>query len=483
VAFQSHPFLRKLVKAGLEAKIYLHVSEYQRFLRGWLGYFRDADGNDLPAETVSLFSVLRQHLQKTLELPPVDSAEDIDLLDLTVSKNQIQYALSSLTDEQKEELVVWKLLHWESSVLNDFVRKNFWYCSYNDHLLVGTSSLSYEIDGRSVLSCLQLINQGLLDVNNRMLAFEQRLQQTTTRAEMQEAMTTVKTIQQQVNISLQRLLSNQQTIFEGQQRLCESIQLLSQMNLNGNNRREDNDGDTAMGVQVPIPLSLPHTSIADDVDVRVHAATTAETGNNQESVFTAKPSPVGAKDTTVLRPGECPSNQGQKSPSSIWHLWFIGRLYMNTAADRQKQVHKNYMDDAVRKKQVRHLTKTYSSIKAFCECVCLFLKKRLPEIPKPFDVSRDTTSSDECVVAWHKQMMLVFEEAWADVISICRVHKGLHDQMSGALKTYDKKPESSTPINYKAVTATIKEIGKTAPLLLPRGTSIPHCLLPPEGVN
>jgi hypothetical protein len=79
--------------------------------------------------------------------------------------------------------------------------------------------------------------------------------------------------------------------------------------------------------------------------------------------------------------------------------------------------------------------------------------------------------------------MLVFEEAWADVISICRVHKGLHDQMSGALKTYDKKPESSTPINYKAVTATIKEIGKTAPLLLPRGTSIPHCLLPPEGVN
>jgi hypothetical protein len=299
-----------------------------------------------------------------------------------------------------------------------------------------------------VLSCLQLINQGLLDVNNRMLAFEQQLQQTTNRAEMQEAMEMVKTIQEQVNISLKHLLSNQQTIFEGQQRLCESIQLLYQMNLNGNNCHEDNDGDTQMGVQVPILLNLPHTSITDKIDARVHAAAMAETGNNQEFVFTTKPAPVGANNSMVLHPGECPSNQGQKSPSSIWRLWFIGRLYMNTAADRQKQVHKHYMDDAVRKKQVQHLMKTYSSIKAFCECVCLFLKKRLPEIPKPFDVSQDTTSSDERVVAWRKQMMLVFEEAWADVISICRVHKALHDQMSGALKTYDKKPESTTPINY-----------------------------------
>jgi hypothetical protein len=78
-------------------------------------------------------------------------------------------------------------------------------------------------------------------------------------------------------------------------------------------------------------------------------------------------------------------------------------------------------------------------------------------------------------------MMQLFEAAWLSAIEMCREYSSLHSQMPGALASYDKKPGITTPMNFKAVTATIKAVGKKDPNLLPCGYSLPSCLIPSAG--
>jgi hypothetical protein len=323
---------------------------------------------------------LSKHFQRKLDLPEFD--DGFSDLDAKVSSNQITAALAGLSAKEKEELVVWKLLSWAYNIMDDFVRKIYFYASYNDCRIVGVERKTYEVDGRCIAASLQNINQGLGDLNNRMLSAEKKVHVSATRCEMQEALILMRLMQVQTQLSLQKLLDNQQHLWEGMQYLMCNMQ-------------RNATSIALVNERYSPEASLPHATITEAADAN---AVVQQQSSPQESIFQS-PMPVSRNDDAVLPPLDVPQSVSNKSPASIWQMWFIDRLYMNTPDHRQAQASRKYLDDNKKKEYVKTLNKSYNALKSFCECICLFLLCPLPPLPSPFNKRRDTTSGDASVVS------------------------------------------------------------------------------------